>query len=132
MMKRQIIVSAISCALLLPVSFSWAGSHEKEQMHDQVQVYGSQLMTEQERNEYRNLIKAAKTAKEREMIRLEHHKQMTQRAKKQGVTLPDEPPVMGSHRGMGAEEGMRPRDGIGSGGGMRPRDGMGPGGGQGR
>ncbi len=124
MMKRQMIVSALSCALLLPVSFSWAADQDMEKIQNQIQVYGSQLMTEQERNEYRNKIKTAKTAKEREQIRHEHHKLMTQRAKKQGVTLPDEPPAMGSHRGMGG--GMRPRDGMGSGGGM------GPGGGQGR
>ena len=86
-----------------------------------MQVYGSLLMTEQERNEYRNKIRAAKTAKERELIRHEHHQLMTKRAKKQGVTLPDEPPAMGSHRGMESGAGMGPRDGMGSGGGAGGR-----------
>jgi len=81
-------------------------------------------MTEQERNEYRNQICAAKTAKERERIRHEHHQLMMKRVKKQGVTLPDQPPAMGSHRGMGPGGSKGPRDGMGSG--------LGASGGQGR
>jgi uncharacterized membrane protein len=116
-MKKQIIISTLACVLMLPGSFSLAADQDREQAQDQVQVYGSQLMTEQERNEYRNKIRAAKTAKEREQIRHEHHQLMTKRAKKQGVTLPDEPPAMDSRRGMEPRGGMGPREGMGSGGG---------------
>ncbi len=125
-MKRYIIVPILASILLMPGAFAWAADQDRVQAQDQVQVYGSQLMTEQERNEYRNKIRAAKTSQERERIRQEHHQAMTQRAKKQGVTLPDEPPAMGSHRGM------RDGQGMGSGGGMGSRDGMGAGGGRGR
>ena len=83
-------------------------------------VYGSQLMTQQERLEYRNKMRNAKTYQEREQIRLEHHKAMQERAKAQGLTLPDMPPAMGG--GMGPGGG-----GMGPGGG-----GMGPGGGRNR
>jgi hypothetical protein len=125
-MKRHIIVPILASILLMSGAFSWAADQDRVQAQDQVQVYGSQLMTEQERNEYRNKIRAEKTSKERERIRQEHHKAMTKRAKKQGVTLPEVPPAMGSRRGMEAGKGM------GSGGGMGPRDGMGAGGGRGR
>ena len=81
-------------------------------------IYGSQLMTNQERIEHRNKLRAAKSAEEREQLRLEHHEQMTLRAKERGVTLPDEPPAQGG--GMGRR--------MGPGGGM---GGMGPGGGMG-
>ncbi len=35
--------------------------------------YGSQLMTNQERIEHRNKMQAARTAEEREQVRLQHH-----------------------------------------------------------
>jgi hypothetical protein len=77
-------------------------------------IYGSQLMTNQERIEHRNKMQAAKTAEEREQVRLQHHEQMQLRAKQQGVTLPDTPPAQGGGQGRG----------MGPGGGM---GGMGPG-----
>lgn len=55
------------------------------------QIYGSQLMTRQERLEHRAKLRAAKTAEEREQIRKEHHEKMQQRAKERGVTLPEMP-----------------------------------------
>jgi hypothetical protein len=90
-------------------------------------IYGSQLMTSQERIEYRNRMRAAKTAKEREQIRLEHHAQMQERAKERGVTLPDEPPARGLGRGMGPGAGMGGGAGPGAGSGMGPGGGMGGG-----
>ena len=83
------------------------------------QVYGSQLMTEQERNEYHTKMQNMKTAEEREQYRMEHHKMMQERAKAQGVTLPDTPP---SGTGMG----------TGTGGGMHQGMGQGTGGGKGK
>ena len=104
MMKRALIVSVLGAVLSLSVGYAFAA--------DQEQIYGSQLMTQQERVEYRAKLREAKTAEEREKIRKEHHKQMKERAKAQGVTLPDEPPARGG--------GMRP-----GGGGMRPGGGRG-------
>jgi len=75
------------------------------------QVYGNQLMTEQERHEHRIKMKNMKTAKERERYRLEHHKKMEKRAKQQGVTLPDMPQQHG--------KGMNKGYGGGGGGGGR-------------
>jgi len=43
-------------------------------------IYGSQLMTEQERAEYRARMRAATSEQERDQIRLEHHARMQQRA----------------------------------------------------
>lgn len=90
-------------------------------------IYGSQLMTNQERIEHRNLLRNAKTVEEREQIRLQHHEQMQLRAKERGVTLPDVPPAQGGGMGrrMGPGGGMGPgMGGMGPGGGM---GGMGPG-----
>jgi hypothetical protein len=117
-MKRTLIYAAVIAALLpVMVSVANAADQDKDQIQDR-QIYGSQLMTQQERNEYSNRMRNAKTEQEREQIRKQHHEQMQIRAKEKGVTLPDEPPA----RGMG--RGMRPSGGMGPGGG-----GMGPGGG---
>lgn len=87
----------------------------KEQVKEQEQVYGSQLMTQKERMEHRTQLKAAKTAQEREQIRKAHHDKMQQRAKEKGVTLPDMP---AGGAMMGPKGGMGP---MGPGGGMGPK-----------
>jgi len=86
-------------------------------------IYGSQLMTQQERNEYRSSMRAAKTPQEREALRAEHHKAMQARAKERGVTLPDQPRTpAGPGMGPGTGTGMGPGSGMGP-----RRDGSGPG-----
>lgn len=77
------------------------------------QVYGKQLMTEQERNEHRMKMQSMETEEERERYRMEHHKKMQQRAKQQGVILPDMPQQRGKGMGRGFDSGQ------GSGGGGR-------------
>jgi len=105
---------------ILAFSLCMAGvmpAHAADQVRDQDRIYGSELMTPQERTVYQNRMRATKTEQERETLRLEHHKQMQERAKAQGKTLPDMPPA-----GMGPGSGMGP--------GMGPGSGMGPGGGR--
>ena len=113
MMKKILMVPALAIALSLSAEFTLAAgqapTQEKAETQKQEQVYGSQLMTQQERAEQRAKMRAAKTAEEREQIRKEHHERMKQRAKERGVTLPDEPPARGG--GMGSGGG-----GMGSGG----------------
>ncbi|TNF37913.1 MAG: hypothetical protein EP315_01925, partial [Gammaproteobacteria bacterium] len=90
-MKRPlIVVSAFAAGLLLSPALSIAADQQRDQLREQDQlrtqdqlrdqIYGSQLMTEQERNEYRNRMRAAKTEQEREQIRNEHHERMKIRA----------------------------------------------------
>ena len=97
-MKRTLIVSALATVLTLSASLGFAADQQKK-------IYGSQLMTQQERNELHAKIRAAKTGAEREQIRKEHHERMKKRAKTKGLTLPDESPArrggMGSGGGMG-------------------------------
>ena len=83
------------------------------------EVFGRQLMTEQEVLQFREKMWNARTAKEREQIRLGHHQQMLIRAKEAGVTLPDTPPEMRMHKGMG--QGPRDGKGMGQGRGMGGR-----------
>lgn len=139
MLKNTILLSAFSTILAINANFVLAA--EKEQDRDRTQdrkqqqdkelklspdqqkqerIYGSQLMTEQERTEFRDKMRAAKTSAERQQIRKEHHEQMKVRAKEQGVTLPDEPPAKGMMMEPMSPDGrMGPGGGMGSDGGGR-------------
>ena len=126
---RKILVMAVLAAITGPVlAADQDQTRTQSQMmtQDQInkmpdqQIYGSQLMTQQERDAHRSKMRSAKTYEEQQRIRNEHHEQMKVRAKERGVTLPDVPPA-----------GRGPGMGPGSGGGMGPGGGggMGPGGG---
>jgi hypothetical protein len=118
-LKHALFV-AVAGALLLPVPAVMAQDRDQTQSRQTIQdrdIYGYQLMTPQERVEFRAKMRAAQTAEERERIRAEHHARMQERAKERGIALPDQPPARG---------------GAGMGGGMGPGSGMGPGGGMGR
>ena len=130
-MKRTLIYAAVIAALLPGMAtVAMAADQTRDQTRLQTQaqirddqIYGSQLMTQQERNEYRARLGAAKTVQQQEQIRNEHHKQMQARARERGVKLPDVPPARGG--------GMGPGPGPGGGMGPGPGGGMGPGGGGG-
>jgi hypothetical protein len=131
-MKRRIsvlftLVIVLSLSTGIALAADQERAQESVQKQKQEQIYGSQLMTRQERAEYRAKMHTAKTAEEREQIRKEHHERMKERAAERGVTLTEEPPTRG--RGMGSCGGQ-----MGSGGtGMGPQGGgMGPGGRRGR
>ena len=79
-------------------------------------IYGSQLMTQQERVEYRTQMRAMKTQEERDTFRLQHHQKMQVRAQEKGMTLPDAPPAGGGGMGPGkAAGGMGAGQGMGNG-----------------
>ena len=100
--KTSLLLSFVSVGLLFisPV------------VQSETQVYGSQLMTQQERIEHRNTLRNLKTQTEREQYRIQHHKKMQERAKARGVNLPDV-----SQSGKGKQN----KDGSGFGGGGRGR-----------
>lgn len=118
-MKQLLIASTLASVLALSglPAISVAAQDGPQQM------YGSQLMTPQERAEHREKMRNAKTEEERNQIRAENHARMQERAKEQGVTLPDSPPAGGA--GMGYRQGMG--GGMGPGNGMRQGGGMGGG-----
>jgi len=110
MLIRKLTLSALACALMMTAGLTLAQDQTRDQTQDRTRlqdpIFGSQLMTEQERLEHRNRMRSFKTEQEREQYRLEHHKRMQERAKSKGVTLPDEPM-------------MRPGGGMGPGGGRK-------------
>ena len=128
MRTRAMSLSGLIAALLLSGSAIAAAPAPET-------IFGSQLMTEQERTVYRARMWAAESEEARAAIRAEHHEQMRARAQAQGLSLPDAPPAAGAGmgRGMGpaagAGRGMGPGPGMGRG--MGPGSGMGPGPGMG-
>jgi hypothetical protein len=74
-----------------------------------------QLMSPEERADFRDSTQSAQTVEERKRIRTEQHALMQERAKAQGITLPDSPPM----RGMGGQRFDRganpPMRGMGGG-----------------
>jgi hypothetical protein len=101
-MRQSFMVSALATVLSLPAGFALAADPapvgEQVQTQQQEHIYGNQLMTQQERIEYRVKMSDAKTDEEREQIRKKHHNVMIIRAKARGVILPEEPPVRGGGR----------------------------------
>lgn len=119
MTRRQLMLSALAMALSLSAGFAPAAEQARTQSADsQEPIYGSQLMTPQERAEHRTRMRTAKTAEDRDRVRNEHHERMKVRAKERGVTLPDEPPASGG--GMGPGGRMPPGGGAGMGRGRGP------------
>jgi len=125
MFKKTMKMTALTGALVFVSGLALAADQDqdrtrlldqdqtKEQIQDRTQdrIYGSHLMAQKERNEYRAEMRAAKTEQERKQIREQHHERMKVRAKERGVTLPDDPPARGG--------GMVPGGGMGSGGSKR-------------
>lgn len=103
MQKPKFVMLALAtamCAMLgTNVSVAADQAPVQQKTQDKAQkpevIYGSQLMTRQERTEYRAKMRSLKTQEEREALRMEHHQKMQERAKSMGKTLPDMPPAQG-------------------------------------
>jgi hypothetical protein len=122
MKKLRLMVLAAVVGVSANVAMAQASAPAQTKAQAQERIYGSQLMTEQERNEYRLRMRELKTEAERLQFRTEHHARMQERAKERGMTLPDEPPMQGQGAGpragsqSGGSPGAGPR-GAGGGGG---------------
>lgn len=121
--SKLVVVAAIG--ILVGMGTAFAQYRDRDQVQtqppDQVRtqdqlrdrdIYGYQMMTEQERNEYRARMLGANTQEERDRIRAEHHALILARAKERGMTLPAQP-------GMGGPEIPMPGPGMMRGGGRR-------------
>lgn len=93
----------------------------RQQDQERDMIYGSELMTQQERLEYRDRMRALRTAEERERFRLEHHAQMQARARERGLQLPPVPAGRTGAAGAGAGPGPGPMGAGAAGPGPRNR-----------
>ncbi len=88
---------------------------ERTPERTQERIFGSQLMTEGERKEYREQMRRAKSDQERAEIRAQHHERMKARAEHRGVSLPDEPHMRGRGYGGSAPAGTPGGGGVSGG-----------------
>jgi hypothetical protein len=140
-MKRQAISAALAAAFTLALAYqapAYAQAASEKTTPQRERIYGYTMMSDAERNEYREKMRSAKTTQERQALRDEHRKTMEARMKERGI----EPGQMrgkgGGPGGPGYGKGGGPRGegggpGYGKGGGPRgegggPGYGKGPGG----
>ena len=102
MFNKSILVSIFAGAVGLTATMVNAAEPvnapvQMQQTHD---IYGSQLMTAEEREVYRAQMRNLTAPKDREDFRLEHHKLMQERAAAKGVALPNEMPMPAGGQGM--------------------------------
>ena len=91
-MKRRLFIMLLAGTTLGGVAaLAQAAGRETDKEH----IFGSELMTEEERNEYRERLRTAKTEQEREQIRSEHRKKMQECARDRGVTMKEKPAAGG-------------------------------------
>lgn len=127
-MKRYLMYGILA-GVLLPVTATVALAADQDQLQtrdqlqtqdrdqlrtqdrDRDQIYGYQLMTPAERAQYRAHMRSLRTVREREEYRLQHHREMQERARQRGVALPDEPPRRGGGMGPGSGGMMGPGSG---------------------
>jgi len=63
--------------------------HDRDQLQDADAIYGESLMTDEEKLKYRDELAALESEQERERYRYRHRLRMQERAREQGVELPD-------------------------------------------
>ena len=127
-LSRQLLAVAVTgvlTAAVAPIALAQATPDKPAAKSEP--IYGYRMMTPEERDTYREKMRSARSAEERQAIRDEHHAAMVDRAKERGVTLPDRPTGAGPHGpGMGPGQGMGPGGPGPHGSGMVPGRRMGP------
>lgn len=139
--RRRLLAAAVAGALSIVAGVTAAAEQaaaEKPAVKSEP-IYGYQMMTPQERDEYRAKMRNARSVTERQAIRDEHHATMVERAKERGLSLPDRPTGAGPYgpgpgrgpggagpRGPGMGPGMGPGGAGPRGPGMGPPEGYGP------
>ena len=101
---RRLVLAALAAALLSGVAFAQDTPAVSERPG-----YGRALMTEQERSEHRERMRAATSQEERTQLRTERRQQMVERAAEHGITLPDNP--RGRAMGPGRNKDCGDREG---------------------
>ena len=111
MLRTRVLILAGALILLgaAVVSGAQEQARSKDTLQQQEDVYGWQMMSEQERHEHQQQMREMKTEPEREAFRKQHHEKMQERARQQGLTLPDSPGPHG--KGMGPGSGYQRRGG---------------------
>ena len=121
MTLKQLAISLSAAGLVwLAASGALAQDVQKAQDAQNAQVektpiMGKQLMTQEERDQYRIAMRALKTEEERAAMRARHHQDMLERAREQGVEISELPGPGEGRRGAGPRDNGRAARGEGRG-----------------
>lgn len=88
-MKRKHILTCCLCAWITLSAAAMPAAAATTQPVKREIIPGSELMTSQERERYRQRIRAAATPQEEEKVRADHVQQMQERARVRGLQLAD-------------------------------------------
>jgi len=110
MKTRTMMAAAVAAAMMtMTVTLFAAEQSAGTTARQSEPIYGYRVMNDQERNDFREKMRSARSADERQSIRDEHRKLMEGRAKERGATLyePRGPrgPGAGSGPGYGPGKG---------------------------
>jgi DNA primase len=97
-------VLSYEVAIAQPQDMEQQRVQEHVQHQEREQIYGYDLMTEQERAEHREQMRSMKTEQEREAYRIQHHEEMQRRAGARGVELQEPMPARGQGKGQGKHQ----------------------------
>ncbi len=107
MRNNTIIRLIVSILAIAPLATYAADSEVQQRVESQAQshIYGWQLMSEEERKEYREKMRKMKNEEAREEFRMQHQQMMRERAMERDIELPSAPAERG---GMSPDGDMMP------------------------
>jgi hypothetical protein len=101
-MTLKQLATSLSAAGLVWLAASGALAQDAPNAQEQkTPIMGTQLMTQEERDQYRIAMRALKTEEERAAMRARHHLDMLERAREQGVEISELPGPGGALGGRG-------------------------------
>jgi hypothetical protein len=104
MTRKRLAISLAAAGLLLGAA-PYAFAEE-----DTAPIYGQQLMTQEEQEQYRARMRALETEQERAALREQHRKDMQGRARERNVELPDVAAPAGAAKEEPAPKTVRGRE----------------------
>lgn len=87
--RRTVLQAGISLAAAIIMASAALDAVGAEQLRREI-IPGSELMTSQERERYRQRIRGARTPDEEQKVRSEHLQQVRERARLRGLRLPED------------------------------------------
>ncbi|HET9663594.1 MAG TPA: hypothetical protein VFP00_05140 [Burkholderiales bacterium] len=88
--RRMVLQAGISLAAAIIMASAAVDAVGADQPVKREIIPGSELMTSQERERYRERIRGAKTPEEEQKVRSEHLHQVRERARLRGLRLPED------------------------------------------
>lgn len=104
-MSALLLASTLIAAPAFPKDADKSAGAGAAAASDEQPIFGRDLMTQEELMQHRARMRTARTPEEREALRRAHHATMLQRAREQGIELPEQPPPRGRGIGMGRGPG---------------------------